>query len=71
MQLNIFTNITCGHCGNNPGFKPSNPVLWNGFYDRDTSQYVCWGCRQIHYQKKAIKFNFSGMTYSETPVVNQ
>jgi len=62
-QLNLFTNITCCHCGNNPGVSPKNSNLWNGFVDKDTGQYVCWGCKSIHYQQKETK------TYSEQPVV--
>ena len=61
-QLNLFTNITCSHCGNNPGVSPKNPRLWNGFIDKDTGQYVCWTCRYTHYQKK------TEATFSETPV---
>lgn len=71
MQLNLFTNITCDHCGKNPGFKPQNPFLWNGFFDHDTRQRVCYQCREKHYQKKAIEFNLiRGMIYSEMPVMN-
>lgn len=36
-QLNLFTDITCSHCGKNPGLKPRNLNLWNGFIDRDTA----------------------------------
>ncbi len=69
-QLNLFTDKTCAHCGENPGVSPRNPNLWNGFIDRDTDQHVCWKCKNIHYQEKAKTMNLkSGMIYSEQPVM--
>lgn len=69
MQLNLFTDIICGHCKKNPGFKPGKPHLWNGFLDRDTMEYVCWGCKNIHYAKKQRILNLgTGMIFSEIPV---
>jgi len=52
-QLNLLTNLTCDHCGDNPGVDPTNPGLWNGFYDLDTKQHVCRKCCSIHYYRKA------------------
>lgn len=66
-QLNLFSQIQCDHCNANPGFKPANPILWNGFIDQDTRQHVCWFCRDKHYRIK--KGNKPGTTYSEVPVM--
>lgn len=52
-QLNLFTGKTCVHCGENPGTKPGNPSLWDGFLDKDTGALVCTGCRDEHYIRKA------------------
>ncbi len=70
----------CSHCGINPGTKPesdntppnpspegnNNSCVWHGFYDADTSEYVCWKCYDVHYQKKR-NTEFRGC-YSEMPV---
>lgn len=56
----------CDHCKKNPGPDPRNKILWNGFYDKDTDQLVCWKCRIIHYRKKwKTKFKY---LYTEFPV---
>jgi len=65
MQLNLFTNKLCDHCGRNPG-PGKNPNLWNGFRDADTGELVCWSCRAKHYQVKA---KHQGLTYSEIPTM--
>ena len=69
-QLNLFTNITCDRCGENPGTKPGSPSIWNGFYDSHVDKYVCWKCQSKHYQLKAVEENFQngGMIYHEMPV---
>ena len=62
--------MICEHCKTNPGTKPGNDILWNGFLDKDTGEYSCWGCRDIHYHKKQIKLNLGNkMIYSEFPVI--
>ena len=71
MQLNLFTNITCSVCGCNPGLKPANPWLWNGFFFRDIKAHCCTQCRDRFYQDKSIKLKLpaGAMTYSEMPVI--
>ena len=57
----------CEYCGENPGPKPGNKYLWNGFLDKDTNQLVCFDCRLIHYKAKAkTKFKY---LYLEFPVI--
>ena len=46
-------NKVCEYCGENPGAKPGNKFLWNGFLDKDTNQLVCFDCRKNHYKAKA------------------
>ena len=65
-QLNLFTDIVCDYCGKGAP-SPKHPHLWDGFYDRDTKQYVCWHCKAEHYKAK-YKTKFRGQ-YSEMPVV--
>jgi hypothetical protein len=72
MQLNIFTNHKCTHCGS-ALIPDRNPALCSGFRDADTGELVCRSCRNIHYAKKQKELNLgSGMTYSEFPIpINQ
>ena len=56
----------CEYCGKNPGKKPGNKFLWNGFLDKDTNQLVCFDCRKLHYEAKS-KTEFKGL-YTEFPV---
>lgn len=65
-QLNLFSDKICAHCKENPGQRPDNPLLWNGFYDRDTNEYCCWQCHDFHYKLKE-KTEFAHM-YTEFPV---
>ncbi|MFN8238607.1 MAG: hypothetical protein U0T77_10595 [Chitinophagales bacterium] len=60
---------TCDHCNQNPGPNPRNKALWYGFFDQDTKQYVCMGCKEMHYHVKA-KTTPQGL-YSELPVTMQ
>lgn len=71
MQLNLFTNIQCSICGRNPGIKPENPYLWNGFYDNDLKATCCRSCTDVFYQKKNKQLNLppGAMIYSERPVM--
>jgi len=57
----------CEYCGVNPGAKPGNKYLWNGFLDKDTNQLVCNDCRKVHYANKS-KTDYRGM-YTEFPVI--
>jgi hypothetical protein len=57
----------CFYCKINPGHKPNNETLWNGFEDKDTKQLVCWECRDTHYRAKS-ETEFADM-YSEYPVM--
>ena len=67
-QLNLFaTGITCSICHQDPG-AADNTTLWNGFKDKDLNVFVCWSCRQLHYQQKA-KTKFAHH-YTEFPVMN-
>ena len=80
-SLPILVGVAfCSHCGNNPGVKPltdntppapspegnDSSCVWNGFYDADTKEYVCWNCVQLHYEKKRITIHTG--CYSEMPV---
>jgi len=56
----------CDHCHKDPGKQPGSKTAWNGFYDKDTDQLVCWSCRNIHYYKK-WKTKLKGL-YTEFPV---
>jgi hypothetical protein len=77
MQLDLFCNIKCDHCGKGKS-KKSNALLFDGFRDADTGQIVCSNCRKLHYFRKAkasgslqirgIKYSLGEMTYSEMPV---
>lgn len=66
-QLNLFSDKECVHCNANPGHKQNNPQIWNGFYDKDTGEFVCWDCQKLHYEKK-LKTEYKYL-YSEMPVV--
>lgn len=65
-QLNLLSDKVCCHCGVNPGTKPTNSILWNGFFDQDTQQYVGSCCEVQHYEKKN-KTKLRHL-YSEFPV---
>ena len=65
-QLNLFSDKICSNCKKNPGCDEENNLRWNGFYDRDTNEYVCNNCKKLHYQKK-FKTEFAGL-YTEFPV---
>lgn len=64
--MNKLRKIKCAHCKTDPGPNPNNKNLWNGFYDGDTGQHVCWNCRDKHYIIKQGKDD--GTTYTEFPV---
>ena len=66
-QLNLFSDKECSHCKTNPGCNPNNPLIFNGFYDQDTGEFVCWDCQKLHYEKKS-KTEYKYL-YSEMPVV--
>lgn len=57
--------MNCDYCKTNPGTK-NNSIVWNGFLDADTNQYVCFPCKTTHYQEKQ-KTKFKGLV-SEYPV---
>lgn len=57
----------CYYCKTNPGHKPNNKTIWNGFEDKDTKQFVCWNCHDKHYKEKS-KTEFANMC-SEYPVI--
>jgi len=59
--------MNCHICGNDPGLKPKHQVLWNGFLDKDTDQYVCIFCRPTHYIAK-FKNPLTVGLYTEMPV---
>ena len=67
VQLDLFSDKTCYLCGKNPGPKQNNPLLWNGFKDMETGQYIGYCCRKTHY---GIKSNngTQGFTMVEYPV---
>lgn len=66
MKNEVKLNRTCNYCKRNPGADPRNKNLWNGFFDGDTGQRVCWNCRDRHYY---IKSNGTGeTTYTEFPM---
>lgn len=60
-------NPTCTYCKKDPGAKPGNPNVWFGFLDKDTNQYVCWNCRNKHYETKNKTEH--AHKYSEYPVM--
>ncbi len=57
--------MKCDYCKEDPGQKPDS-IVWMGFLDRDTDQYVCFGCRQLHYDQKRKTGN--AHQYTEFPV---
>jgi hypothetical protein len=66
-QLDFFNDKVCVYCKKDAGRNPNNKNLWNGFYDQDTKDLVCWPCRKRHFlHKRATKFGFQ---YSEIPVI--
>ena len=61
-------------CRKNPGAKPGNKLLWNGFIDKYTNQLaclsgrqVCFDCRINHYEAQA-KTKYKDL-YTEFPVM--
>jgi len=66
-QLDIFSDKYCVHCGKNPGYNQNNPVLWNGFLDKETNELVCYECRNKHYGLK-LEQGHGGMGHLEVPV---
>lgn len=52
LQMDLFNNTKCDHCGNNPGMG-KNPMMWNGFIDLATGEHVCWDCQEDHYKLKS------------------
>lgn len=67
IQLNLFTDKRCSHCGEPMAPHPKNPNMANGFYDQDTHELVHWSCKALHYQKKQ-QAGLRGL-YSEMPVI--
>lgn len=67
IQLNIFTDKRCSHCGAAMAPDARNNFLANGFYDQDTDELVHWNCKALHYEKK-IKAGMQGL-YSEMPLL--
>lgn len=66
-QLTLFdTGEACTICHTDPGIGP-NGILFNGFYDQDTGDRVCWKCREKHYELKNMGPH--AHKYSELPLV--
>lgn len=65
-QLNLLTDKECCYCGHSD-VAPSNPDLFDGFFDADTKQTVCRGCKPHHYQVKNAGPHRN--KYSETPIM--
>lgn len=66
-QQTLFdTGMSCDYCNTDPGIG-TNGNLFNGFFDSDTKQNVCWSCRDKHYKQKD-QGQFAGM-HSENPLV--
>ena len=60
------TGLKCSYCKIDPGPNPGNKSLWNGFFDKETGDSVCWNCHDKHYKKKT---DSSGLTtYTEFPI---
>lgn len=57
----------CHYCKENPGAKSDNKYVWNGFLDKDLGIFVCYNCREIHYNKKS-KTKFKNL-FTEFPVI--
>lgn len=62
-------NRKCAYCKEDPGEKPGNPHLWDGFFDADTREFVCFKCQGKHYEKKWKSENTG--KYSEFPVLSK
>lgn len=67
IQLNLFSDIRCDLCKEDPGPSDKNPNLWNGFFDQDTKHHICMKCKNKHYSSKWNNTKFKGL-YSEVPV---
>lgn len=66
-QLTLFdTGEACSICNTDPGIG-ANGILFNGFYDADTGEKVCWKCRDKHYEIK--NRGPYANRYSEMPLV--
>lgn len=66
-QITLFdTGIKCSHCNTDPGIG-TNGNLFDGFFDSDTKQNVCWACRETHYKQKGAGEHAG--KYSETPLM--
>lgn len=67
IQLNLFTDKRCSHCGQPMAPSEKNPRIVNGFYDQDTEQLCHWHCKELHYKSKEAA-GLRGL-YSEAPMM--
>jgi len=65
-QLTMFQEISCAHCGTVD--LGSEGEKYAGFWDADTKQFCCKGCRNLHYYKK--QGHKPGCSISEMPVLH-
>lgn len=63
----LSSSPCCVHCHMDPGVNKHNLHKWNGFYDMDMEQHVCYACKDYHYWTKQCQGK--GGFYSEFPVV--
>jgi hypothetical protein len=66
-SLNEVKIVLCSYCNTDPGLKPGSETIWNGFFDKDTNQNVCWKCKRDHYARKFMNSGTKGL-YSEFPI---
>ena len=66
-QLTIFQEISCAHCGTVD--IGSDGDKYAGFWDADTKQFCCKGCKNPHYARKHQMEGMKGL-YSEMPVMH-
>jgi hypothetical protein len=69
MSTSLFpSGHTCALCGKDPGSKPRNPDLFDGFRDGDTKQNICQACRLEHYKKKYLTEHRGKYTEMPLPI---
>lgn len=64
--MSLFNLPICDHCKKEIFIKKNSCTVLDGFFDQDTKQNVCMGCKSQHYKlKQQTKF---ANLFSEVPL---